>query len=551
MLPAISDFIKGVLSPDLLKALQPAGVVASSVLLLLNVLFIFPELVDRGVPFAIGLLGLGTVWQAAVATALVLLFAYLLVSLNALTLTVFTGEAWASSRVLGPLARRFQTWRRQRLMARIATMPPGPPEVRARFDRLTHYPLNDSLLMPTALGNVLNALSEDLQLRWGIDLTAAWPRMEIAIASESALASRIANERATLDFLVNLAFVLLLFAVEHLLLRFGWAQWPQAVLSVLFVLLAWLVYNAAVGKARSWVDVVGVAFDLHRGKLRTQLGMRDSVGYDTERRDWDLLSKWLLLREPSTGLLMNWVVPTPPVATARGSANVEVQFDHTLVQDVREPELGGSQRVIWQSRVDYFVLLQNSDSASATSTSSRSASVAESIYVTVVDSRIPRITAQPRVVGDDWGFDVPTVQVLPTGQPNPAHQLLWRVKNIPARGARLLRYSLPIYAFSAKCSDGLEITSERVTPASPAPEPSRNYRFTLRNASGAIVQDAQLDVSDSRLVSAAHVQWGHLLDKDNKLTMLTPDPPNGQRYCWKIGAVGAGEEVTLFYDVLG
>jgi hypothetical protein len=61
MLPALSDFIKGALSPDLLKALQ--------------------------------LLGPGTVWQAAVAVMLVLLFAYLLISLSSRTLAIFTGEA--------------------------------------------------------------------------------------------------------------------------------------------------------------------------------------------------------------------------------------------------------------------------------------------------------------------------------------------------------------------------------------------------------------------------------------------------------------------------
>jgi hypothetical protein len=39
------------------------------------------------------LLGPGTVWQAAVAVMLVLLFAYLLISLSSRTLAIFTGEA--------------------------------------------------------------------------------------------------------------------------------------------------------------------------------------------------------------------------------------------------------------------------------------------------------------------------------------------------------------------------------------------------------------------------------------------------------------------------
>jgi len=59
--------------------------------MLLNVLFIFPEMVQRNVPFAVALIGLGTVWQAAVGTSLVLitvavLFAILIVIAAALTI---------------------------------------------------------------------------------------------------------------------------------------------------------------------------------------------------------------------------------------------------------------------------------------------------------------------------------------------------------------------------------------------------------------------------------------------------------------------------------
>jgi hypothetical protein len=99
---------------------------------------------------------------------------------------------------MGPLGRAIRRRRRDHVVKRIANLE-GLEQSRLQFDHMTHYPSNDVLLMPTQLGNVmnvLNVLSEDLSLRWGIDFTPAWPRMETAISGETALANRINNERA-------------------------------------------------------------------------------------------------------------------------------------------------------------------------------------------------------------------------------------------------------------------------------------------------------------------------------------------------------------------
>src|SRR5207253_765444 len=107
-------------------------------------------------------------------------------------------------------------------------------------------------------------------------------------------------------------------------LRFSWGQWSLALLSVVFMIVAWFAYKAATGKARSWVDVVTVAYDLYRDKLRTQLGMRQSKGRLLEKADWDALSRWILFRQiPTDDLLTDWSVPPPvPEASAFASSNV-------------------------------------------------------------------------------------------------------------------------------------------------------------------------------------------------------------------------------------
>src|SRR5581483_7885252 len=127
-----------------------------------------------------------------------------------------------------------------------------------------------------------------------------------------------------------------------------------------------------------------------------------------------------------------------------------------------------------------------------------------------------------------------------------------KIKKIPSRGAQLLRYSLPIYTFSASCSSGLQVVEERVALGpSNAPEPSRTYRFTLRNPNATNLNAEWLDVADSRLSQTAHVRWGQLTDQDSKTILLLPIVLQGVGYRWMLGPVSARGEVTLVYDALG
>jgi hypothetical protein len=548
MLPAISDFLKGAFSPDLLKALQPAGLVASAVFLLVNVLFIFPELVLRNVTPAVALLGLGTAWQAAIATGLVLLLAYLLLSLNNRILAVLTGEFWKDSPILGPALTWIQRRTRDQLQQSIERQTRGRGRQLTQFQLFTRFPTHQIDLMPTALGNVLNAVADDLTERYGIDFMAAWPRMETVIASENALAMRLNNERATLDFLVNLTFVLGLFAVENLVLRYAWRQWGLALLSIVFIVLAWLVYMAAIGKARAWGDAVGVAFDLYRQNLRTQLGMRDTKGRLSEKADWDALSKWVLFREANDDVLTNWNVPPTPVATATSSGNVTVSLQHAVV-DERTPMAGPEQKVSVSKKILYLALLQNS---TPNGTTSQQSSKAEGVYLTVLDTRLGKIDAQPKAEAVDWqGQAAPTATVIATGVPVPAYQVVWTILSVPAHGARLLRYSMPIYSVGLTCSAGLVVKDEMIQEAPTGSEQQRalRYRITLHNPGDNQVDNATLDVSDTRLTASASIRSG-LLSTATSQTKLEAQRQDVGLYRWNIESLAAKTDATLVYDAV-
>ena len=67
MLPAISEFFKDTIGENLKKVLQPSSLFTTAIFLLLNLLLVFPTLVEEGSPIATAYLGLDTAWQLALA----------------------------------------------------------------------------------------------------------------------------------------------------------------------------------------------------------------------------------------------------------------------------------------------------------------------------------------------------------------------------------------------------------------------------------------------------------------------------------------------------
>jgi hypothetical protein len=205
--------------------------------------------------------------------------------------------------------------------------------------------------------------------------------------------------------------------------------------------------------------------------------------------------------------------------------------------------------VTWSSRVEYAIQLHAPDGAIGGVASRADALCA---YVTVFDTRIASIATVPRAIESDWPNAKPTAELVPTGQDSPTSKVLWKIDRVPARQARLLRYSLPIYVFTARCRPGLQITQELLTPGPRgAPEPTRTYRFTLRNASAADIEDGWLEVMDTRLPSSAQVRRGQLIDAKNRMTRVVPELQPNRTYCWTIPDLQVHEEVTLTYDAVG
>jgi hypothetical protein len=451
MLTAIGDFLKTTFGETLKRPLQPAGMVVAAIWLLLNALFIYPLLLDQGFPAVIIIRDAGAVWLAVLSVASVLILAYILVSLSGSILGVMTGEAWVHSYLLGP----FWVKRNQSKLLSLKKelwLPTGdlidhPTRQRSVRRRLaTAFPTERSALLPTALGNALGATTSYVRNRYGIDLAALWPEMEIAIADEPVLSARLADEKATLDFLVNLSFMLILLAFEYALIRFLQRDW-QSIASIIFLLAAWGVYRVAVDKARAWGDTVQLAFDLHRDKLRTRPGMRGFIDLADEQRAWRQASRWVLWGEQPADLLSYGSHATPgskaPDPSVMTSPHVRAALTHALGERWDDGDAGG-RRWYRSTRYAQYVLLVSSFDAVA----DRPLSAAmEGIQLIVRDPRIPQIKRAPRTIqeAEEAESDNPWhSELIPTGEPVPSTAVLWRRDQMPANSSTILHYQVPI-----------------------------------------------------------------------------------------------------------
>ena len=182
-------------------------------------------------------------------------------------------------------AKRWQGNRRNRLH-RAEQLPAGAERTdealqragEAGYQLRRRFPVPDHL-RPTALGNVLAAMTDRAGRLYGLDAVIAWPRLYPVLGEQ--VKSLVDDRRDTLDAAVRMAATMAVTAIASfvLLLRSGW--W--ILLALIPLGIAVLAYNAAVQAALAYSETVHVAFDLHRADLFTALRMDLPRQQDTEK----------------------------------------------------------------------------------------------------------------------------------------------------------------------------------------------------------------------------------------------------------------------------
>ena len=578
--------------------------------IILNLLFILPGLVDKNLPLAVSILNLSPALQVVLAVGLVLLLAYLLLSFQNAILKLFTGELWVDSPVIGPFLLRWQRINLQQLNNEWEINHQRENQAESQWEMLqqeldnqtdqqsakersqlikkehqlflkrwvahrkkiiigwwrdTHYPKAEENMAPTALGNVLNAVSGTIWDRYGIDMTALWPHMKAVLAADKTLGAAVDNEKTTLDFLVSLEFLLILFAVEVILVQFFFLRQGLAVLWALLPLtLAFIVYQAAVRQARTWGDMVQLAFDTHRDDLRKMLGVRPLKSEEDERKVWYKISSWLDWGNNIDDIFAVQSSMLSPSVIVSANIKVTPQSATINVADVL-PSDQDYQPTITRTfeRRQYFLLVeiagnshgnvshQKSPDTPESSDHQKAPKVEQSInpqnspdahegYILISDPNVPVIVDVPPVQVLN-NKELKTSQVLAISNASAADSLLLHLTALPASGPLMLQYSLDSCLFTATTNnpDSLTIALLETTDANYI-----NSTFIVQNNGEAPALNACLDVRDDRILNPNEL-FGTVENEDQTPSKLSPT-----LYRWQLRTIDPGKQVTLRYSAV-
>jgi hypothetical protein len=557
VLPAISDFLQDTFSESLKKPLQPSGLFVAAIFLLLQLLFILPPLARHDDPVVAAILGLSVLWQAALAALLALIMAYLLLSLSTTILKLFTGELWMSSPIIGRGLKALQTlaWRYKAGMVKEQESSPTPENLQARFNFETRFPIDPQYVAPTALGNVLNATAVDIWYRYGMDMAALWPLLETVISEEKSLTTRLENEKATLDFLINLDFILILFSVEYVLLQLVLGEWPNPFLVVGLLVMICVIYRAAVDKAVAWGDIVRMAFELHRGKVATKLELRPFNTRAEERQLWKGVSRWMLWlpvekerNNPGTDWISDqWFTPVPssPQLSWVASDNIKVQ-----VRSTHRSEEWQANSLDGQHRQEYVRFQHYVVGLSMLSDAHPALSSPESAYILITDPQVKYIEPVLTLVNAaEWGNKPPTGQIIPADGTTFQQEILWQFPAIRPQSSRVLHFKVPIEQLCVAATEYPCV----VVPGKTASQTvyggtDFKYTFTIQNTSREPLPIVSLMVVDHRFK----------LPKENILGDTgRAEPVEAQKVqiadawglSWPLGFIGPEGTITLEYDV--
>lgn len=174
------------------------------------------------------------------------------------------------------------------------------------------FPVTLDKPLPTAMGNTIAAFEDYPWARYCMDAVHLWPRL-LPILEEKKFISFVQSEKTIFDFLLNLGFVMLGICFE-LLLLFALVRPLGIYLSgaVGLLILAYILYRAAIVAAVHWGGMVRVAFDLYRDDLRQALHLEEipDRSLSKERTVWATISSFIVFGDD--GDFQGFVYSKPP-----------------------------------------------------------------------------------------------------------------------------------------------------------------------------------------------------------------------------------------------
>lgn len=164
-------------------------------------------------------------------------------------------------------------------------------------------PYSREHVMPTDLGNVFAVAEEYPYYRYGMDAMTYWARLVAVIPTE--YGDRLAEQKTTLDFLLNLSLLCFLFAVGSTATGLWFLSIREIVYGVIAALSGYVLYRLAVSTTAILGQTIKASFDLFRGDLLIHYGRSMPATIGEERRMWIDLASFLERGE-------DFYYPSPP-----------------------------------------------------------------------------------------------------------------------------------------------------------------------------------------------------------------------------------------------
>ncbi|HMV44897.1 MAG TPA: hypothetical protein PK079_25505 [Leptospiraceae bacterium] len=155
------------------------------------------------------------------------------------------------------------------------------------------FPVQEELILPTRLGNIIAAFENYSFDKYGIDAVLLWPRMIPILEKENYL-NIIAQEKGIFDFLLNLFYVIL---ASGLLVMSSFSynhNGSGLFFSFIITLISlYVIYNGLISSAIAWGNTIKVSFDLYRNQLWKQLRLTMNCSIDDELVIWREFSRFI------------------------------------------------------------------------------------------------------------------------------------------------------------------------------------------------------------------------------------------------------------------
>jgi hypothetical protein len=324
------------------------GTVLPVVVFIISFVILVRPLLPGDLPILLPLAALEPQWQLLVATLFTVLISGLLYSLNIPIIQLYEGYPWSETRIGKRRTKQYQKIfeaceRRIRgtrtLLRAMLTFENDPARItsigavlqninldrqtlnwreaydaiQAKWDRqqqdlIADFPTNQSLILPTKLGNAIRAFEYYPDREYGIDGVTGWSRLIAKI--DPAYAAAIDDAKTSFDFMINLSLLgaisVAMQLAAGLFSRMPFASPGRLFTWLIFLLITALLgfafYHLSISRASAWGETVKGAFDLYRKDLLAQLGYELKLKTRSEEREvWDSISLQMIYGDQPDG----------------------------------------------------------------------------------------------------------------------------------------------------------------------------------------------------------------------------------------------------------